>query len=177
MQDHTASSTDVSTAVLHEQGKDDCLLNSQDMQARSAYASTACDSPDTEHNGTPDLQSTQYAPNMDNTGELVTMSQEYLYKHNIGVTRALNANLFKISVSEPPPLHIKTNIELYKQLCNTSKSYQHLITRVANSVVSQHIWLRKARDALKRKKYPDKVFEALGEITFQAKIQWLSLGL
>ena len=79
MQDHTASTMDVSTASQHEQGKDNCLLNSQDVQAHSAYASTACDAPDTGHSEAPDLQSTQYAPNMDTTGELVTMSQEYLY--------------------------------------------------------------------------------------------------
>ena len=141
------------------------------MQALSTYQPTACHAPDTENNMTADTQSIHHDQSRDTTGEPITMSQEYLYKHNIGTTRAVNAELFKLSLSEPLPFYVKTNVELYKMLCNTSKSYQHLVTRVVHSVISQHIWLRKARESLEKKKNPDKTFVGLGDITFRVKIQ------
>ena len=53
--------------------------------------------PNSHPNGPLNPQDKEAAPDEQHTGEPVTMSQEHLYRQNIGVTKALNAGLFEIS--------------------------------------------------------------------------------
>ena len=62
--------------------------------------------------------------------EAVTLSQSYLFRQGVGVTKCINSGLFELGILDKIPFPVPSYTILYELLCDQSKSFQDLMTKM-----------------------------------------------